>query len=155
MGRSTLYGCKTNLPAEKQNTFNNETLLVNKSSRETMGNPTQTQAVSDVAPSTSAQQITGFVDDATTQPASLPFIVSPTVSAIADSMESRVHTLLDVLARPVPVASGIWADTESNNSVLENLSFPQALFDSSPNIVEKLNYFAFFRADVCIRVMGK
>ena len=153
MGRSTLYGCKTNLPAEKQNTFNNETLLVNKSSRETMGNPTQTQAVSDVAPSTSAQQITGFVDDATTQPASLPFIVSPSVSVIADSMESRVHTLLDVLARPVPVASGIWADTESNNAVLENLSFPQALFDSSPNIVEKLNYFAFFRADVCIRVM--
>lgn len=118
-----------------------------------MGHPTQTQAVSDVAPSTSVQQVTGFIDDASTQPASLPSTVVPQRSIIGDSLEARVHSLIDVLSRPVQVAMGTWADTDSNNAILQTLSFPQALFDNSVNITDKLNYFAFFRADVCIRVM--
>jgi len=113
-----------------------------------------TEATSDTGPSTHVQQITGFIDDASNQAASLPHLKEPQSSVIADSMESRVHTLIDVLSRPVKVASGEWSDTNPNNSTLETLSFPQALFDASPNIVEKLNYFAFFRADVCIRIIN-
>lgn len=117
-----------------------------------MGNAASILQVTDVAPSTTPQQITGFIDDATKMEASLPSVETPSLAVIKDSMESRLHTIVDVLSRPVEVARGTWA-AEAQDALLVGLDFPQAIFDASNNVIDKLNFFTFFRADVCIRVM--
>lgn len=110
-------------------------------------------AATDVAPSTKTHQVTGFIDDSTSMEVSLPKITTPDRKIIADSLESRIHTIVDVLTRPVVVASLEWSPSQIRETQLLELDFPQALFAASSNIVDKLQYFAFLRADVVIRVM--
>jgi hypothetical protein len=110
-------------------------------------------ATPDVRPSTKTHQVTGFIDDATSMEVSLPSLTTPDRKAISDSLESRVHTIVDVLSRPIVVSSFDWTPSSIRGEQLLKLDFPQALFDSSPNMIDKLNYFAFLRADVAIRVM--
>lgn len=133
--------------------FTESVNLVPRSSSATIGDVTSSSATTDVSPTTTTQQVTGFIDDASNMNVSLPAVVSPTLNAIKDSMETRTHSIIDVISRPVEVARGTWTDTETLGTILQNLSFPQAIFDASPNVVDKLNFFAFLRADVCVRVM--
>nr|QUS52730.1 structural protein [Mute swan feces associated picorna-like virus 22] len=118
-----------------------------------MGDPSDTIVVSDVAPRTASQQITGFIDDAASVPASLPVLREPEDSMIAATMEERTHSIVDVLSRPVVVASGTWTDNSVRDDTLVTLDFPDTLFNSAVNIVDKLNYFTYLRADVCLRVV--
>lgn len=118
-----------------------------------MGNPADTITTADVAPRTASQQITGFIDDASSVPASLPALKEPDGSIIAATVESRLHTIVDVLARPTVVAKGQWTDAAVRDAQLVKLDFPEALFDVSSNLVCKLEYFTYLRADVCIRVV--
>ena len=118
-----------------------------------MGDPSDTIVVSDVAPRTASQQITGFIDDAASVPASLPVLREPEDAMIAATMEERTHSIIDVLSRPVVVASGQWTESSVRDDALVNLDFPDALFNSAVNIVDKLNYFTYLRADVCLRVV--
>lgn len=124
-----------------------------KTSHDTMGNPSDVVTVSDVAPRAAVQQLTGFIDDASVVPASLPVLTQPEQNLFSSSQEQRVHTIIDVLSRPVRVASGTWSTSDIRNTVLESLTFPDAIFNVSTNVIDKLNYFTYFRADVCIRVI--
>lgn len=119
----------------------------------TIGDVSNAISQPDVTPSTMSQEVTGFIDDATTMNASLPELTTPNNNVISDSMEARLHTIVDVLSRPVNVATGVWSTSSLQGAEILSLDFPQALFDNSVNIVDKLNFFSFFRADVCIRVM--
>jgi hypothetical protein len=140
-------------PSGTTSGFSNDGNLANKSSMNTIGDVSNAIAQPDVTPETRSQEITGFIDDATTMNASLPHLVTPSTTVISDSMESRIHTIVDVLSRPVNVATGIWSTSSLQGNTILSLDFPQAIFDKSVNVVDKLNFFAFFRADVCIRVM--
>lgn len=133
--------------------FNSDNNLSDRPEVPTMGDAANIISQPDVAPSTASQQVTGFIDDATTMDVSLPQLTEPTLNVIRDSMESRLHTIVDVLSRPVTVSRGLWQAGDIQETQILELDFPQAIFDNSPNVVDKLNYFAFLRADVCIRVM--
>lgn len=127
--------------------------LVDKPSRETMGDPSDVVSISDVAPRSAVQQLTGFIDDAAVVPASLPILKDPESGMISATQEQRVHTIIDVLSRPVKVASGTWSESDVRDALLEDLTFPETIFDQSVNVIDKLNFFTYFRADVCIRVI--
>lgn len=118
-----------------------------------MGDPADTIVVSDVAPRTASQQITGFIDDAASVPASLPVLREPEESMISATMEERTHSIIDVLSRPVVVDSGTWTDSLVRDDTLVSLNFPDAIFNNAVNVVDKLNYFTYLRADVCIRIV--
>lgn len=118
-----------------------------------MGDPSDVLSVSDVAPRVAAQEVTGFIDDAAVVASSLPELVTPESAVISATMEDRVHTITDVLARPVVVADFTWSDGNALGDVLKTLDFPQILFDKSANLVNKLNYFTYLRADVCVRIV--
>lgn len=144
---------ETSSPSGTTSGFTQDGNLANKDSKVTIGDVSSAISQPDVTPSTMSQEVTGFIDDATTMDASLPELTTPNNNVINDSMEARLHTIVDVLSRPVTVATGIWSTASLQGNQILSLDFPQAIFDKSVNVVDKLNFFAFFRADVCIRVM--
>lgn len=118
-----------------------------------MGDPAQVVTISDTGPVAKSQQVTGFIDDAADRPSSLPHIRRPENSAIGSSLETRVHSIVDVLSRPVLLTSDTWSDSQIRDDIVFKADFPDDLFNTSSNLEDKLNYFAFLRADVCIRIM--
>lgn len=127
--------------------------MLNRSSNATIQDVASSISQPDVTPQTHVHQTTGFIDDATTMKVSLPELITPEKPVISDSIEGRLHTIIDVLSRPVVVSHLTWDPSDTVSTQLVELDFPQALFDATPNIADKLNYFAFLRADVAIRIM--
>ena len=63
--------------------------------------------------------------------------------------DSRTHDVLSILQRPVVVSQG-----EFNTAfTFLSLKFPDVIFSNSTNVVSKLNYFTYFRANVRIRLL--
>lgn len=129
------------------------THLLARPEMDTMGDPADVITVSDSAPRAMSQQVTGFIDDAANRPSSLPSIQKPDATTMGSSLESRVHSIVDVLSRPVLLVSGDWNDSSNPGDTIFSADFPSLLFNASPNLTDKLNFFAFLRADVCIRIL--
>lgn len=106
------------------------------------------------------QQITTFADDSTLVSGAKPGI-SNVSSWKSFAEEGRNHGILDILSRPVLLtdSSSIWSTSSAVNarptaSVSNSVfSFPDAILNKSPNIVKKIANFAYFRANVKIRIM--
>lgn len=63
--------------------------------------------------------------------------------------DDKLHDIHAILRRPVKVSEG-----EFNNAFTTvNLKFPDVIFQNSTNVVKKLDYFTFFRANVKIRLI--
>lgn len=135
----------------------------NTTSSDTMSPVITTQNVSSDAPSETTQQVTQFVDDTGIQTASLPAPTEVTPDVLASGSEVRVHEIADILERPVVISGVEWPDTAAFDTLLpispgtpgdlETLNFPQALFDASPNLADKINYFSYLRARLVVRIV--
>jgi hypothetical protein len=63
--------------------------------------------------------------------------------------DDKLHDIHAILRRPVKVSEG-----EFNNAFTTvSLKFPDVIFQNSTNVVKKLDYFTFFRANVKIRLI--
>lgn len=100
------------------------------------------------------EQITVFTDDVSNSN-----YVRPGMTTYSEWMkfsdDVKVHSISSILSRPVKVGSG-FIDSVSNvlpGDIVTTLKFPDVLLANSSNIVDKLNYFLFFRANVHIKVL--
>lgn len=94
------------------------------------------------------QQITEFVDDVaplTVQKEGLTEEVKYTNFA-HDSMD---HSIQSILARPIKIAT----TSVDTTDFLYSIEVPSAIFNASTNLIDKLNYFTFMRANVHFRVV--
>nr|CAJ2358125.1 Structural polyprotein CDS [Astacus astacus] len=125
---------------------------------------TTNNRVNNPTPSTDcdAQQICAFQDDAPVTKASILNVRKDPESLIDTMVEAIPNEIADVLSRPYVVLSAQWTP-----ELLEamftppvpdlsqwewKISFPQALFAIN-DIFAKLERYACFRADVCMRIM--
>lgn len=63
--------------------------------------------------------------------------------------DDKLHDIHAILRRPVKVKEGEFNDAFDSLS----LKFPDVIFQNSANVVKKLDYFTFFRANVKIRLI--
>lgn len=111
--------------------------------------------VADITSVPDTQQILTFADDVPVQSFEKPFpdSVSQWTSMAQDQKE---HTIKDILQRPVIVMRNTFVDASVSPSGLGtpvSLKFPDILLQSSTNIVNKLNYFTFFRANIKVKLV--
>ena len=80
--------------------------------------------------------------------------------------DSTTHELTTILERPVNLGTFEWKSTDEQLPFLINISkyeaddvkalktlnFPQAIFENSPIVVDKLRNFQYFKADIEIEV---
>jgi hypothetical protein len=68
--------------------------------------------------------------------------------------ETKMHSIKDILARPVLIKQGEFINAPSSSELGGfKFKFPDVIFQKSPNVVDKLNYFAYLRANVCVRIL--
>lgn len=104
--------------------------------------------ISELGPDTEIRQITKFVDDVDIETYEKP-MMSSTLAWTKMAEDSKLHDIHAILQRPVVVASG-----EFNNAFSSlNLKFPDIIFQRSNNVVRKLDYFTYFRANVKIKLV--
>lgn len=104
--------------------------------------------MSELGPDTDNQQITTFVDDVNLETYEKPLMSS--VSAWTNiAQDKKLHDIHAILKRPVIVAEGELNTASSPIS----LKFPDVIFQKSVNVVKKLDYFTYFRANVKIRLV--
>lgn len=65
--------------------------------------------------------------------------------------EDRVHTLLDIMKRPIVLTDFIWASTSPSNSVLATIFNPNSLL-TNPMLAPKISGFVGFKAKMIIRL---
>lgn len=94
------------------------------------------------------QQITTFTDDVQLSHYEKP-LISTTTMWTKMAEDSKLHDVHAILSRPTIVFESQF-DTIT---ALPTLIFPQVIFNNSENIVQKLNRFTYFRANVKIRVV--
>lgn len=94
------------------------------------------------------EEILDFVDDVATTLHVKPDIAEDTEwSKISHDQKS--HEISNILSRPVRIADITW----SSSVALTQVNFPSALFNASANLVDKLNYFTYFRANLHLRIV--
>lgn len=65
-----------------------------------------------------------------------------------------MHSIKDILSRPVLIKQGEFISTPLSPELGGfKFKFPDIILQKSPNVVDKLNYFAYFRANVCVRLL--
>ena len=129
------------------------TTPITPASNSTMSPVGLTQTSADPSTTVTPQQVTQWVDDAAIQSASLPSYTIPSKEVLAPGVEDRIHTVVDVLERPVRIRTFSWSDSDTFDSSLYSASFPEALISSAPNLADKINHFTFLRANVVIRIV--
>lgn len=96
----------------------------------------------------STQQITTFVDDVVPTVYTKP-LVSTDPSWLQTGAEDLNHSIKDILRRPVEVTN-----FELNTNFTDlSFEFPDVLLQNSANVVDKLNYFTLFRADIHVKIV--
>jgi len=104
--------------------------------------------MSELGPDKDTQQITTFVDDVNLENYEKPLMSSVTAwTKIAQ--DDKLHDIHAVLKRPVIVSEGELITATSPIT----LKFPDIIFQKSINVVKKLDYFTYFRANVKIRLV--
>jgi len=133
-------------------------------STQDVGASTTLNATGNPVPNTAAesQQITVFADDSAVTKASVLSTRTDPHDLLYTMVEDTPNEITDFLSRPQPVLRSTWdpADpqvaltpsTYGYTAYTWNLEFPKALFEVG-DYVEKLRRYAYFRADVCMRIM--
>jgi hypothetical protein len=104
--------------------------------------------MSQLGPQTEIQEITKFVDDVQPETYEKPMMSTPT-NWTSMAEDSKLHDIYAILQRPVRVYDSEFITSFTN----VNLKFPDVILQRSPNVVSKLNYFTYFRANVKIKLM--
>jgi hypothetical protein len=109
---------------------------------------TQHNEISQLGSTNDTQQITTFVDDVNIETYEKPMMSSVTAwTKIAE--DEKLHDIHAVLKRPVNVKNGVFSVSFSSLK----LKFPDVILQTSKNVVKKLDYFTYFRANVKIRLV--
>nr|ULF99827.1 MAG: hypothetical protein [Aparavirus sp.] len=94
------------------------------------------------------QQITTFREELPDSTARV--LAKDPSSLVGLPSESLAHSLASILGRPVQVHEGLFQDTVITPTELE---FPEVMYSTAPNLVDKLNYFTFLRAKLNVRLV--
>lgn len=97
---------------------------------------------------TELQQITTFREELPDSTARV--LARDPSSLVGLPSESLAHSLASILGRPVQVHEGVFQDTSITPT---ELSFPEVMYTTAPNLVDKLNYFTFLRAKLNVRLV--
>lgn len=108
----------------------------------------QHNEMSELGPDKDTQQITTFVDDVNIETYEKP-LMSTTTAWTKMAEDDKMHDIHAILKRPVNVLNGEFNTAFSNVT----LKFPDIIFQKSANVVKKLDYFTYFRANVKIRLV--
>lgn len=109
---------------------------------------TNEQNYAELGSSAEVHQITTFIDDVNVDSYEKP-MMSSTNAWTRMAEDSKLHDIHAILQRPVTVYNG-----EFNSSFTNvNLKFPDIILQKSVNVVKKLDYFTFFRANVKVRLV--
>jgi len=104
--------------------------------------------MAELGPETEIQQVTKFVDDVNVETYEKP-MMSSTTAWTRMAEDSKLHDIHAILQRPVNVRNG-----EFNASFTSvTLKFPDVILKTSANVVKKLDYFTFFRANVKVKLV--
>jgi hypothetical protein len=98
--------------------------------------------------SSQTQQITTFADDSSLASYKKPLMTTDS-DWLSIAHDSPVHTIHDVLQRPVLIHQGEFTTTFAPIQFV----FPNAIFEDSKNVISKLDYFTYFRANICVRIL--
>jgi hypothetical protein len=99
------------------------------------------------------QQVTTFADDSTLMEYTKPMICKD-LQWIAMGDEAKMHSIKDILSRPVLIKQGEFISTPGSPELGGfKFKFPDIILQKSPNVVAKLNYFTYLRANVCVRIL--
>lgn len=107
------------------------------------------QNMNDNGPEIEVHEITKFVDDVQPDTYEKPMMSAPTAwTSMAE--DRKLHDIHAILKRPVRVL-----DSEFINPGFVNvaLKFPDIILQNSANVVSKLDYFTYFRANVKVKLM--
>lgn len=104
--------------------------------------------MSDIGPTAEKQQITTFIDDTPVESYEKPLMSSSKAwTSIAE--DSPQHDIVSILRRPVLIETG-----QFNNAFISlSLKFPDIILQKSLNVVKKLDYFTFLRANVKVKIL--
>lgn len=94
------------------------------------------------------QQITTFREELPDSSARV--LAKDPSSLVGLPSESLAHSLASILGRPVQVHEGIFQDTSIAPT---ELNFPEVMYATAPNLIDKLNYFTFLRAKLNVRLV--
>jgi len=94
------------------------------------------------------QQITVFREEL--QDSTATVMATTPASLVGLPSESLAHSLASILGRPIQVHEGIFQDTSITPT---ELLFPDVMYATAPNLVDKLNYFTFLRAKLNVRLV--
>lgn len=119
----------------------------------TMGDPSSTITETDPAQHSTSQEIVTFIDDTATQEASLPVPITPDQQVLATGAESRNHTIEEILARPTIITQQKWTTSQTQDTDIYSVAFPDAILNASDVVRDKIQNFTFLRADICVRVV--
>ena len=108
----------------------------------------QHNEMSELGPDKDTQQITTFVDDVNIETYEKP-LMSTTTAWTKMAEDDKMHDIHAILKRPVSVLSSEFNTAFTNVT----LKFPDVIFQKSANVVKKLDYFTYFRANVKIRLV--
>jgi len=141
--RNPIAGCvplkiQANLPSVLETQFNS-TGLVYRNPR--VANSLQKDMIEQ-------QQITTFREELPDSAARV--LAKDPSSLVGLPSESMKHSLASILGRPIQVHEGVFQDTSIAPT---ELSFPEIMYQKSPNLVDKLNYFTFLRAKLNVRLV--
>lgn len=108
--------------------------------------------VKDLGMTVEKQQVTKFADDVDVQSFEKPLasVVSQWIRTAKDSDE---HTVISVLKRPIRVFDGVFDTSTEGSTPSLALRFPDILLQTNTNLVKKLDYFTFFRANVKVKLV--
>lgn len=108
----------------------------------------QHNEMSELGPDNDTQQITTFVDDVNIETYEKP-LMSTTTAWTKMAEDDKMHDIHAILKRPINVLSSEFTTSFTNIT----LKFPDIIFQRSANVVKKLDYFTYFRANVKIRLV--
>ncbi|APG76751.1 hypothetical protein 2 [Beihai picorna-like virus 72] len=104
--------------------------------------------MSELGPGTEVREVTKFVDDVQPETYEKPMMSTPTVwTSMAE--DTKLHDIHAILQRPVRVLDSEFVTAFTN----VNLKFPDVILQNSTNVVSKLDYFTYFRANVKVKLM--
>lgn len=106
------------------------------------------QIITDMSVPNDTQQITTFTDDVEASSYEKPMITTTTMW-VKMAEDEKLHDVHAILSRPTIVSESSFDTT----TPLPVLTFPEAILNNSQNIVDKLNRFTFFRANVKVKLV--
>jgi hypothetical protein len=105
--------------------------------------------MTELGPGTEIREITKFVDDVQPETYEKPMMSTP-LDWTSMAEDTKLHDIHAILQRPVRILDYEFINPGFINI---NLKFPDVILQNSTNVVSKLDYFTYFRANIKVKLM--